>query len=271
VQAPPPPEVLVRNVNALARAETAAIVGELRAGGEAAWMAPTACSEWVARDVVVHLVGAAQAMLGNARAALEGRPAPSDDPAAIEARLAPLRQLSGEALLAELERAGAEYAAYLEGLPPEQLAQPVAGAGITLQAWQWDGIYLDELVVHHWDLRVPQTPDARLTADAMPFLVPMFLQALPLLAIGEKTDGTWQLDVAGPTEGPVTIRVSGDQVTAQPGPASNSDARLGLEGEAFLRFIWGRLDLPAAIDSGYVQLQGDRDRALALQRIYPGA
>jgi hypothetical protein len=105
----------------------------------------------------------------------------------------------------------------------------------------------------------------------MPFLVPMFLQALPMLAVGEKTEGTWQLDVAGPTAGPVTIRVDGDQVTALPGPAPNPDARLALEGEAFLRFVWGRLDLPATIDSGYVQLQGNRDRALALQRLYPGA
>jgi uncharacterized protein (TIGR03083 family) len=270
MQAPPPPEVMTRTINELARAETAAIIAELRDGGEAAWNAPTSCQGWVARDVVVHLIGAAQLFPAITRAALEGTPAPSVDPADHEARLAPLRQRSRDDLLAELERSGAEYASYLEGLDAGALSRPVTMPYVTLPAWQFDGIWLNELAVHHWDLRAPRDPGAQVNPRTLPVLVPLHAGALPLLAIGEKTDGAWQLDVSEPANGPFTVRVQDGQVTAQPGAASNADARLTLDGDAFLRLIWGRLDLAAAIDSGRVKVEGDRDRALALQRLYPG-
>src|SRR5690242_18962981 len=51
-------EVMVGNINAVGEAEIRAIVSEQRAADAAAWLAPTACSEWTARDIVAHLAAA---------------------------------------------------------------------------------------------------------------------------------------------------------------------------------------------------------------------
>ncbi len=266
----PPPQAIVRQMNIVARAEIEAIVAGLRAGGEAAWSAPTACAGWVARDVVVHLVGVNQFFLAATRAALEGTTAPSFEPAQHEARLAPLRQLSNEALLGGLERSREAYATYLESLSDQQLSRPVEMPFGALPAWQLDGVTLNEIAIHHWDLRARREADARISAEAVPMLLPVNLGAVALLANGEKPDGTWQLDLTGPAGGPLTIRAQGGQVTAQPGPAPNPDARLALEAEALIRLIWGRLDLAEAIEKGQIQVQGDRGRALALQQMFRG-
>jgi putative sterol carrier protein len=106
--------------------------------------------------------------------------------------------------------------------------------------------------------------------ESVPLLVTMALGRLATLGRGEKTDGTWQLDVEGPTGGPVAVRVQSDQVSVERGPATNPDARLTLDGDAFVRLAWGRLDLPQAIAAGKVRVEGDRDRALALQRLFCG-
>jgi uncharacterized protein (TIGR03083 family) len=263
------PEAMVRQFNTVGRAEVDAILATMRAGWDAAWSAPTACEGWVARDIVIHLIGATQFFLTMTRAVVEGTPPPALDPAQLEARQAALRQWSHDQLLSELQRSRAEYSSYLEGLSTEQLETPME-IFVTLPAWQFDGVLLNELVIHHWDLRAPQEPDARLRPEAVPLLVQVHRGDLTLLATGEKPDGTWQLDLAEPASGPVTIRAQGGQVAAQPGPASNPDARLALTPEAFLRLVWGRLDLAAAIDRGEVRVQGDRDRALALKQMFRG-
>jgi putative sterol carrier protein len=65
--------------------------------------------------------------------------------------------------------------------------------------------------------------------------------------------------------------VQGDQVTATPGPAERPDALLSLDGDAYVRLGWGRLDLAAEIARGRVRVEGDQTRALALQRLFSDA
>jgi uncharacterized protein (TIGR03083 family) len=266
----PPPDELVHDLNRVARAETAALVGELRAGGDAAWSAPAHCSGWAAKDTVAHLVRACELQLGFLRAGVEGRAPAPFDPAQMQAIETELAAQPRDELLARLERSQAAFASYTDGLDVNALQRPVQMPFGTIHAWQVPMILLDELVVHHWDIRAPQNPDARLTPEAVPALVLFIGASMPMLALGEKQDGTWQLDVDAPTGGPITLRVQNGQVSVQPGPAPAPDVRLALDGDAFVRLIWGRLDLPAAIASGRVRVQGDRERALALQRLYPG-
>jgi hypothetical protein len=137
--------------------------------------------------------------------------------------------------------------------------------------WQLALVRMNELVLHHWDIRAAQQPALPVDSEGVPLALDMSLGGAQIMAThGEKIDGTWQLDVTGPGGGPVAVRVQGDQVTAQRGMAPAADVRLGLASEALLRLMWGRLDLGAAIDEGRVRLDGDRARALALQRLFPG-
>jgi hypothetical protein len=136
--------------------------------------------------------------------------------------------------------------------------------------WLVATVVFNEIVVHHWDIRAAREPDARLNPEAVPLLIAFSLRGVPLLGRGEKTDGTWQLDVEGPGGGPVTLTVAGDQASAQHGPAARPDARVALDGDALVRLTWGRLDMAEALASGRVRVDGDRERALALQRLFPG-
>ena len=91
-----------------------------------------------------------------------------------------------------------------------------------------------------------------------------------LLAVGEKTNGVWQFDIDTPATPPVTLHVQDNSVSYERLAATSPDARLELDDDAFVRLLWGRLDLATAIDRGRVRVEGDRDRALALQRLYRG-
>jgi len=260
----------VRNIIRAARDELAALVGEQRVGGEAAWNAPTYCPGWTARDAVVHLRMVPDALEDQIRAVAAGTPPPPFDPARPQVLTARFATLPREELLADLERAYAADFAFFEGLNAEVLARPLPLPIGPIPLGYASAIRLDELALHRWDIRAGLDPNARLRPESVPLLAMILTIAAPSLAQGEKTDGVWQLDVDGPGGGPVTLRVQGDQVTATPGRAERPDARLSLDGDAYVRLGWGRLDLAAEIARGRVRVEGDQARALALQRLFPG-
>jgi uncharacterized protein (TIGR03083 family) len=265
---------MTKEFSRLTRAEVAALREALRGGGEAAWNAPSHCKGWAAKDVVAHLLLGGRMFGGAMRAAMDGTDMPPFDRARMEADRATLAALPQEQALDELGELTAEQSAFLDGLDAEAAARSVTLPFGTLTMWQLAAVRLNEVAIHHWDVRAGATRDAEISPEAVPALSMMAGQRMGMLARGEKTDGTWQLDVSAPQGGalgaPLTLRVQGDEVTVQPGPAQNPDARLVLDGDAFIRLVWGRLDLPAAIASGKVRVEGDREHALALQRLFTG-
>jgi uncharacterized protein (TIGR03083 family) len=268
----PPIETIVRDSNRVSRAEVQALVGELRAGGDAAWNAPSRCAGWAAKDVVAHVAQALLFFNAATRAALDGQPPPPSDPAQMHAAAAQLLAEPRETVLNVLGERNEAYCDYLDSLDVAALPTPVDLSFMVLPVWQLALVRMNEIVLHRWDIRAARQPDAPVHSEGVPMALEMSLGGAQIMAThGEKREGTWQFDVAGPGGGPVTVRVQGDQVSAQRGTAPGADVRLALEAEALLRLLWGRLDLGAAIDSGRVRLDGDRDKALALQRLFPGA
>jgi uncharacterized protein (TIGR03083 family) len=270
VSGQPPLDTLARGITRATRAEAAAVAGELRQGGDQAWNAPSACSGWAARDVVVHLVTGGRMFGGATRGALEGTPMAPPDPSRREALMAELRVRPREELLGELELGATEFCDYVDRLDAAALARPVQLPFATLPVWQVASARLSELALHHWDVRAPHTPDARLSPEAVPILARMVMGAIPILATGEKRDGVWQLDVEGERDGPVVLRVANGQLSVERTPAANPDVRLALDGDTLIRLFWGRLDLAQAIESGRVRVEGDHERALHLKALFPG-
>lgn len=268
----PPIETIVRDSNRVSRAEVQALVRELHAGGAAAWNAPTRCRGWAAKDAVAHVVQAISLLNTATHSALDGQPLPPFDPAQARAAAAQLLAQPPEVVLNVLSERNEDYCEYLDSLDVAALPTPVDLQYATLPVWQVALVRMNEIVLHRWDVRAGRHPDVRVESDGVPLALDLSLGGAGLLSThGVKTTGTWQLAVAGPGGGPVTIQVQGDQVSAQRGTAPNADVRLTMASEALLRLLWGRLDLAAAIDSGRVRLDGDRDEALALQRLFPGA
>ena len=268
----PPIEMIVRDSNRVSRAEVQLLVSELRAGGDTAWEAPTACAGWAARDVVAHVAQALAFFNAATHAALDGQPPPPSDPAQMQAAAAQLLAQPRESVLHALAERNEGYCEYLDSLDVAALPTPVDLSFMVLPVWQLALVRMNEVVLHRWDIRSVQQPDVPVDSEGVPLALEMSLGGAQIMAThGEKTNGTWQLDVTGPGGGSVVVRVQGDQVSAQRGTAPEADVRLTLPAEALLRLLWGRLDLATALDSGRARLDGDRGKALALQRLFPGA
>jgi uncharacterized protein (TIGR03083 family) len=267
----PPIETIVQQAIQIGRAELAALAADLRAGGEALWDAPTHCAGWAVKDAVVHVLGVVNFFAASTRAALSGQPVAPPDEQAREAWAAQVLARPREEVLADLLRAYDDYAEYLETLDVAALDFPVQMPFGAHPVWWVAVVLLDEIVVHWWDIEAPRNPEARLAPAAVPPLVEMMVGAAGLLAVGPKTEGVWELDLGSDAKRSVAVRVQGDQVAVESGPAADANARLAMDGEAFVRLIWGRLDLERELDQGRIRLQGDRARALALTRMFPGA
>jgi hypothetical protein len=59
-------------------------------------------------------------------------------------------------------------------------------------------------------------------------------------------------------------------VVATRGAPDLADVMLALPVEAWVRLVWGRLDLARALDAGIVRATGERERALALGGVFRG-
>jgi uncharacterized protein (TIGR03083 family) len=268
----PPIETIVRDSNRVSRAEVQALIHELRTGGDAAWNAPTRCPGWAAKDAVAHIVQAITLLNALTHAALDGQTLPPFDPAQAAAASAQLLAQPRELIWSVLSERNEDYCEYLDSLDVAALPTPVNLTYAVVPVWQVALVRMNELILHHWDVRAGRQPDARVESEGVPLALDLSLGGATLLAThGEKTPGVWQLDVTGTGGGPVIVRVQGDQVSAQRGTAPSADVRLSMASEALLRLMWGRLDVAAAIDSGHVGVDGDRGKAVALQRLFPGA
>jgi uncharacterized protein (TIGR03083 family) len=264
-------EAFARDCTAQIRSEVAALLATVRAGGAALWDAPTYCQGWAVKDAVAHVVTAIGVHDGNTRAALAGRPPELLGAERAAERNQALAAQPREEVLAALDAAARRYAELLDGLDAAALETPVPLPFGTFSVAAIAMIVLDEVVIHHWDIRQPRDPDARLTPAAVPLLAVGLLPAIGLLCRGPKTDGIWQLDVDTPTVGPLTLRVQGDQATVERGAAAAPDVHVAIAGEAFPLLLWGRLDVAAALAGGRLRLlAGERARALALQQMFPG-
>ena len=269
----PEAEALARECAPLIRAEVAALLATLREGGDSLWTAPSQCQGWAVSDVAAHLAGAFRGHDAATRHVVAGRQQEHLDPSSPQTRQRneEMAALPRPGVLAALDDGARRYTAYLDGLDATALSAPVPFPFGSLSVAMVAGVLLNEAVIHHWDIRQPRDPDARITPAAVPTLVGIAVPGLPLMCSGPKTDGTWQLDVDAPTGGPVTLRVQDGQASSERGAATNPDVRVAIAGEALPLLVWGRLEVPGALAAGRMRVvAGDQGRALALQQMFPG-
>jgi len=264
----------VRAAGRAARAEAAALAADWRARDAAALDAPSACTEWAVRDVAAHLTDGAERAAVVARAAVEGAPVPQYSREERDQRMHALRSLPGEELAARLERGTSDTYEALEAADETALRDtvvPLAAGPHTLQ--QFATQRLVETSLHAWDVRAPRDPAAALPPDSAALAVDFLLWRVPRQAKGDRAPARmatclWQLE--GPGGGPATLTVRDGQATAARGAPPAPDLTLTLPVEAWVRLVWGRLDLARALDAGTVRTAGPREQALALGRMFPG-
>ena len=81
-------------------------------------------------------------------------------------------------------------------------------------------------------------------------------------------DATFLCETSGPGGVPVTIAYRDGKCEVARGAAGQADVTLRLPLETLLRFVWGRVALRQALDAGTIQVDGDREKVLALGRAF---
>ncbi len=264
----------LRAVAAAVRGEGTALAADWTRRDAAAWEAPTACRAWTVRDVAAHVTDGAERAVAVARAALAGEPVPQYDTAERRRRHAALRALAGAELAARLQRGLETVFALLDGVPAAALhgtVVPLGGGPHTLA--QFADQRLVETALHAWDIRAGRDPDATLALETAAAMIDFVLWRVPRLASGAAVPGLaprYRCVLEGPGGGPVTLAIGPERVTATRARDAGDGPTLALPVEAFIRLVWGRLDLPRALERGTVRLQGSAEAVLALRGLFPG-
>jgi uncharacterized protein (TIGR03083 family) len=208
-----------------------------------------------------------------ARSALAGQEPPPFPPDVRQARMREIRRFSGPEMAASFQRDLNAVFDLLEGADAaalDRVVQVPAGPH-TLLAFGTQR--LSEATLHGWDIRVTGDPTATLRPQSAALFVDYLLGRMPRMAHTDEAPdaaGTYHLALEGPGGGPVALTVGEGTAAATRGAPASADVTLTLPVETFIRLAWGRLDLARAIDEGAVRVTGDGERALRLQRLFPG-
>jgi alkyl sulfatase BDS1-like metallo-beta-lactamase superfamily hydrolase len=129
-----------------------------------------------------------------------------------------------------------------------------------------------EAVYHHWDARAGREPEATIPPFWAVPLAALLVEFASLIAHRDgaiAAPGRYLFQI-GDGVGAMTITVQEGQVRVERGALGTPDVTLHLSADRYARLLAGRLDLARALDSGEVQLEGGRARALELTRIFAG-
>jgi uncharacterized protein (TIGR03083 family) len=245
----------------------------------AAWTTPSACTDWEVRDVVAHLIRAAELYRQWITRGRQGETSPP------EGRLAPgTFQTASPAERQQMGTAAAQRAIALR----ERLGSTVRDVFRTtwdhhnqlvasLSAHEWHtpcyyplGLHplhtlvhaaIFELATHSWDIRSVLEPSARLSPDALPVMPTYFAACLgwffrpgPRLptavryrcAFTDAHSSVWDIAVAG------------DTAHRAPAVASTpAQVTFGCEVETFALLMCGRTRLDRAMGARHLRAEGD--------------
>ena len=165
----------------------------------------------------------------------------------------------------------------LAGLEPEQREIPCYHPGGIVKAQNFMDLRLKELAVHEWDIRAALESKAHVSSasirhydhdlriDRVRFAQMGLLgRAIP--------DDTRTLSLCGDGTGTQQARCHcGGQYTPY-GRCGDTTARVTVrcDTETYVLLVYGRLDLEAALASGRLMIEGDRELALAFGRWFRG-
>jgi len=231
---------------------------------EDAWNGPTGCARWTMHDLAGHSVGEAVWFLNLLRGVTQGEaplPASTWDE---------LKRLPGRDMADHLMEAGRSLPPAVEGASADQLEQTVDMAFSVMPLWRAVGINMLEAVFHNWDGRVGRAPDATIPTEWAQQLATFATSFVPIVARHDVDAAGRYLLRVGDGVGPVTLTADDGRVVLERDESGTPDVTLRLTADQYVRLLAGRLPLDAAIDDGRVSLQGSRERAVVLNRIFSG-
>lgn len=240
-----------------------ASAGQYRTAPGQVWNGPTGCAKWDLRALAGHVVGEAVWFANLANGVLSAEPSLGLD------AYSELKVLSAAEMAGRSESAARAIRDAIESATRDQLQETVDMGWTEMPLWRATAISCQEAVLHEWDGRAGQDPGATIPPGWAKLLVVPLTRIAPFIArrdAVEETPATTYLMEVADGVGPITVHVSDARVTLTPGDCASPEVALQLTANQFVRLLAGRFDL-ATVD---VPLEGDRNRAPALNRIFAG-
>ena len=258
-----------------------------------AWTKPSACALWGVRDIVAHLIFAANFYtdwitrgLRGDTSTPEGFPAPhlfktlsgeerqqwatafAQGPIALRERL-------GNDLLSGFSPAWDPFLHLLVTLSAQEWHQPCYHAFGIIPVHSLAGASIFELAIHGWDIRSALEPSAPLSPDVLAAILDFFAECphwffLPAAKLSAPL--RYRFTFADAPSRPWDIVVEGDQ--AHIGPAADvtsADATFACEVETFVLMMCGRMGFDAALSDKRLIPTGDMAVAQAFKQWFQGA
>ena len=272
------------------QAESERIKQYLRALPLEALSKPSACTQWQVQDVIAHLVGVAETYANSVSRGLQGEtgPLPGRLPAGqataatsaegIAQRSIAARQTLGDQLLATFDAANDRLNSLLAGLEPEQRETPCYHSGGIVKAQNFIDLRLKELAVHEWDIRAALEPEAHVSPASIPAIMTTISESI---ASGSLRWAFWSgpylttpvryhFVVTGLGPSKPDIVVEGNTLRMEDAGDTPARVTIRCNTETYVLLVYGRLGLEAALASGRLMIEGDRELALAFGRWFRG-
>lgn len=250
----------------------------------------SACTEWQVQDVIAHLIGVADTYASSITRGLQGDtgplpgrlPAGQSTASSAAARIAQgsiaARQALGETLLATYDAANDRLNALLAGLESAQHAIPCYHPGGIVQAQQFMDLRLKELALHEWDIRAGLAPDAPLAAACLPAILTTISDSI---ASGSLRWAFWsgphravpvryRFLMTGPGPRQTDVVVDGSTLRMEDAAGTTAQVVLRCDTATYVLLVYGRLNMEAALASGQLVVEGDRDLAVAFGQWFRG-
>lgn len=250
----------------------------------------SACSAWQVQDVIAHLIGVAETYANSITRGLQGdsNPPPGRLPAgqstgsSAATRIAQgsiaARQALGDTLFTAYDAANDRLNALIAGLTPEQRDLPCYHPGGIVPAQNFMDLRLKELAVHEWDVRAGLEPQAQLVPASIPAILTTISESIASGSLRwafwtgpqRETPVRYRFVVTGPGPRQSDIVVDGTSLHMEDAGGTTAQATLHCDAATYVLLIYGRPHLEAALASGQVRLEGDRDLALAFGQWFRG-
>jgi uncharacterized protein (TIGR03083 family) len=233
---------------------------------DSAWSSRTQCDKWDMRTLALHALGEAVWFPNLVRNALRGE---EMYPAGLYDEM---KSWPAERLIVRLREAAGEFPLVFGEASSGDLEREVDLGWGNLPVWKATHIGAMEGVFHGWDARAVLEPGATIPTSWATQIAPGLIELGPVFAHRKGVDassGTYLLDV-GDGIGPVTVTAGEGKLDVQGGTTDSPDITLRLTADQFVRLIVGRLKLDSSKERDRVDIEGDRDIAPDLNRIFGG-
>jgi uncharacterized protein (TIGR03083 family) len=250
----------------------------------AAWARPSACTGWTVGDVFAHVTQGARnwsatitrAMAGDANPPLGEqalRPGERGSEATAQ-RAITFRQELGEAgLLQAFANGYQNLHQVLLGLQPEDWDRPCYHRRGVLPTRDYVGLRLQELAIHGWDIRSAFDSAATVSERPLPALVGLAqrwlsntFRPVPSLTAPVR----FRFDIPGPMLVRQDMLVSQDGFRIEPVTDSGADVTFRCTTGDYMLLVYGRLPLDRAVDTGRLEIAGNRQQAALFTTLFQG-